>query len=128
MKICMGDKQSYDNDPGATEPHFGFPFVVQDDLTLVCEVPNEMIAVANMELTNGRIELYVEPKAPKKTPSRKQAKAKTAAQKKTEQEESEAKIAAEKAAAEKAAAEREADRQKELAFIESEKAKREADK
>lgn len=63
MKICMGDKQAY-GQIGSIEPHFGFPFQIQSDRTLMCEVPKEMISVANLEIANGRIRLYVDPSTP----------------------------------------------------------------
>lgn len=63
MKICMGGKKGYGN-IGETEPHFGYPFVIQSDRTLRCEVTGKMAEVASMDIKAGRIAIWYPPKEP----------------------------------------------------------------
>ena len=63
MRLTMGPKFRSFNNPGDTEMHFGFKFIVQEDLTAITEdmVPgtddrtDELLEVAAIEIETGRL-------------------------------------------------------------------------
>ena len=59
MKICMGDKKADDTEPNGTEAHYGYPFIVQANRTLVCDVTDEkLFGVIKNDIRLDRIMLY----------------------------------------------------------------------